>query len=97
MGRPGASRRRAGARSHQELISDRNEEAAMAPAGWVDVHTGRRLSAAALAERVRHAHTVYEANRHIFEDERDALNALGVVPLRECDEAAAPMLHPECA
>lgn len=48
---------------------------------WIDSNTGERLRRGTLdAYRLR-AHRAYEANRHIFEDEVDALNALGVVPM----------------
>jgi hypothetical protein len=47
---------------------------------WIDVVSGDRLSRPALAELRRKAHLLYQANTHIFEDERDALGALGAVP-----------------
>ncbi len=52
-----------------------------------DPETGRWLVGDRLAEYRRQAHLLYEANSHIFEDELDALTALGVV-LVEYDDAA---------
>ncbi|MGD9704946.1 MAG: hypothetical protein AB7Q42_10935 [Acidimicrobiia bacterium] len=43
--------------------------------------TGGRLERDELAEFRALAHRLYEANVHIFEDELDALSALGVVSL----------------
>lgn len=48
---------------------------------WVDDATGRRLDEEELRAYRQRAHVVYLANAHIFEDEADALTALGVVPL----------------
>jgi hypothetical protein len=48
---------------------------------WVNEHTGRCLTEPELRDARRRAHVTYEANSHIFEDEADALTALGVVPL----------------
>ncbi len=56
---------------------------------WIDSLTGRLLDASELAGRRRQAHQVYEANAHIFEDELDALCALGVVPASFLDPIAA--------
>jgi hypothetical protein len=53
---------------------------------WIDATTGDALDAAALAELRDKAHVVYLANGHIFEDEDDALAALGAVPLRRRGE-----------
>jgi hypothetical protein len=47
---------------------------------WIDVVSGDRLSRPALDELRRKAHVLYQANTHIFEDEREALGALGAVP-----------------
>ena len=43
--------------------------------------TGGRLDREELMQFQARAHRLYEANMHIFEDELDALSALGVVPL----------------
>ena len=43
--------------------------------------TGGRLDREELVQFRARAHRLYEANMHIFEDELDALSALGVVPL----------------
>jgi hypothetical protein len=48
---------------------------------WVNTITGERLDRDALNDVRQKAHRAYEANLHIFEDEHDALIALGVVPL----------------
>jgi hypothetical protein len=62
----------------------------MATTQWVNMITGERLDRAALAELGRRAHRVYEANTHLFEDEREALAALGAVTLAELDLAPPP-------
>jgi hypothetical protein len=49
--------------------------------------TGERLDRAALADLRRRAHRAYEANTHLFEDEREALLALGVATLQELELA----------
>jgi hypothetical protein len=46
---------------------------------WTNMIDGQRLSEDELVEMRRRAHCAYEANRHIFEDEAEALAALGVV------------------
>ncbi len=48
---------------------------------WTNVNTGQRLNRAELEGMRRRAHDVYEKNSHIFEDEADALSALGIVPV----------------
>jgi hypothetical protein len=48
---------------------------------WVNTITGERLDRDALNDVRQKAHRAYEANLHIFEDEHEALIALGVVPL----------------
>jgi hypothetical protein len=55
---------------------------------WMNAITGQALERAELADLQRHAHELYEANTHIFEDELDALAALGVVPLHAGPMAA---------
>ena len=53
----------------------------MALTMWTSTITGERLNDRELrALRVR-AHHLYEVNTHIFEDELDALYALGVTPV----------------
>jgi hypothetical protein len=47
---------------------------------WIDAFSGERLSRTQLDELRRKAHVLYAANTHIFEDERDALGALGALP-----------------
>jgi hypothetical protein len=61
----------------------------MAMTQWINATTGRRLDGVELAGLRRHARKVYEANTHIFEDELDALTALGVVPAMRLAAAAA--------
>jgi hypothetical protein len=56
--------------------------------GWTNTNTGKRLSWIELEGMREHAHRVYEVNSHIFEDEVDALTALGVVPLFAIGPAA---------
>jgi hypothetical protein len=48
---------------------------------WVNTITDERLGASDLATMRVRAHDLYVANAHIFEDEADALTALGAVPL----------------
>ena len=50
---------------------------------WVNTLTGERLDRHELEVLQAQAHTVYEANTHIFEDEFEALTALGVVPMHQ--------------
>jgi hypothetical protein len=50
----------------------------MALTMWTDAKTGERLDGRQLSELRERAHRLYEANTHIFEDEVDALAALGV-------------------
>jgi hypothetical protein len=56
---------------------------------WVNTITGERLDRVALDELRTKAHALYEANTHIFEDELEALNALGGVPMLALAAAAA--------
>jgi hypothetical protein len=53
---------------------------------WVNLMTGEWLDRAALADLRRRAHRAYEANMHLFEDEREALVALGVATVTELDQ-----------
>ena len=55
----------------------------MTPTMWSNDITGERLDADELARLRAKAHVLYEANVHIFEDELDALAALGAVPVVE--------------
>jgi len=55
----------------------------MTPTMWSNDITGERLDADELARLRANAHVLYEANVHIFEDELDALAALGAVPVVE--------------
>jgi hypothetical protein len=48
---------------------------------WVNTSTGEPLKPSELAELRARAHRLYAVNAHIFEDEADALTALGAVPL----------------
>ena len=50
----------------------------MALTMWTDARTGERLDGRQLSELRERAHRLYKANTHIFEDEVDALAALGV-------------------
>jgi hypothetical protein len=53
----------------------------MALTMWTNVITGQRLDRDELNQLRDRAHRLYEVNSSIFEDELDALSALGVVPL----------------
>jgi hypothetical protein len=48
---------------------------------WINERTGRRLNRSELCVLRTRARAVYAANAHIFEDEADALSALGIVSL----------------
>lgn len=48
---------------------------------WVNTFTGERLDRDALDALRAKAHRTYESHTHLFEDEYDALTALGAVPL----------------
>ena len=63
----------------------------MATTLWVNAFTGERLDHAVLAGLRAKARRAYQANAHIFEDERDALTAFGVVPADEM-ESVGPQL-----
>jgi threonine aldolase len=52
----------------------------MAATFWVNAFTGNTLEVCELADLRSKARVVYAANGHIFEDEADALTALGAVP-----------------
>jgi len=63
--------------------------------GWTNTITGKQLSWIDLQRMRERARRVYEVNSHIFEDEVDALTALGVVPLSSigrdgCDFVSSP-------
>jgi hypothetical protein len=53
----------------------------MARTLWINAYTGHRLEPSELADLRNKAHVVYAANGHLFEDEADALVALGAMPL----------------
>jgi len=53
----------------------------MKPTLWINVLTGQPLDRLELSDLRFRARAVYAANTHIFEDEAEALSALGVVPL----------------
>ena len=52
---------------------------------WVNTITGERLDRVTLDCLRARAHDLYEVNSHIFEDELEALNALGAVPMLEIE------------
>jgi hypothetical protein len=60
----------------------------MALTMWTNSTTGERLDGRQLSELRERAHRLYEANTHIFEDELDALSALGVRSLLSVPVAA---------
>jgi len=64
----------------------------MALSMWTNFRTGERLEADELQLLRAHAQRVYEVNSHIFEDEREALVALGAEP-----PAIVPPLDPDTA
>ncbi len=53
---------------------------------WVNTITGERLDRDALEVLRVKAHWAYEKNSHIFEDEYEALTALGAVPMSRLNE-----------
>ena len=56
---------------------------------WVNTITGERLDRLTLDGMRCKAHDLYEANTHIFEDELEALNALGAVPMLQLESELA--------
>ncbi len=46
---------------------------------WLDARSGRRLGRSELSALRHRARTLYAANTHIFEDQEEALAALGAV------------------
>jgi hypothetical protein len=50
---------------------------------WMNTNTGERLDRDALDDLRDRAHRLFECNTAIFEDELDALHALGVVSAYE--------------
>jgi hypothetical protein len=63
---------------------------------WMNVISGEQLDRSSLDAFRHKARRAYEANTHIFEDEHEALAALGVVPIAELEPAVgaeAPPLH----
>ena len=61
----------------------------MAMTGWTNTFTGERLDDAELGRLQERARRLYEANTHIFEDEYEALSALGIVPFPPAGALAA--------
>ena len=57
---------------------------------WINATTGQPLDRVELAGMQQRARRVYEANTHIFEDEVDALVALGIVSSIQADALGAP-------
>jgi hypothetical protein len=55
------------------------EVRSMALTMWMNSITGERLDGGQVRDLLVRAHRLYEANSHIFEDEFDALAALGLV------------------
>jgi len=53
----------------------------MAMTMWINDLTGESLDDAGVKRGWRKAKRVYAANTHIFEDEYEALGALGIVPM----------------
>jgi hypothetical protein len=76
--------------SGSEYLEEQEEEIAVARRMtlWINTITGERLDRDALDDLRGKAHRAYEANPHIFEDEYEALRALGAVPLNRLHEAA---------
>ena len=56
---------------------------------WINTITGEQLDRGSLDALRAKAHRAYGANLHIFEDEAEALTALGVVPIRTLAAIAA--------
>ena len=52
---------------------------------WMNETTGQRLDRATLDWFRTKAHELFEANTQIFEDEAEALTALGVVSMLQLD------------
>jgi hypothetical protein len=63
----------------------------MALTMWTSSRTGERLDGLELSALRDRAHRLYEANTHIFEDEVEALAALGVLSLGETRPAGTPV------
>jgi hypothetical protein len=62
---------------------------------WVNTITGKRLDRNALDDLRRKARHAYEANSHIFEDEYEALTALGAVPLNRLQDDTLEIAWPD--
>jgi hypothetical protein len=58
----------------------------MALTMWMNVLEGHRLDQAELEQLRSRARRAYEANTHIFEDEVEALAAMGVLPVLEDEQ-----------
>jgi hypothetical protein len=63
----------------------------MALTMWTNSRTGERLDGLELTVLRDRAHRLYEANTHIFEDEVEALSALGVLSVGESHPAGSPV------
>jgi len=50
---------------------------------WFNQLSDRRITTDEVAELQRRAECLYRTNSHIFEDAREALAALGAIPLAE--------------
>ena len=61
----------------------------MASTFWINSITGEALQGFQLAELQQKAHMLYAVNGHIFEDEAEALTALGAVPAWSLSPLAA--------
>lgn len=68
----------------------------MARTFWMKTMTGVRLDRVELNGMRQRARRLYEVNSHIFEDEVDALAALGVVPAGDL-ASGAPSLSRQLA
>jgi hypothetical protein len=66
------------------------EEAEMALTMWTNVISQKRLDTDELAAFRARAHRLYEANVGLFEDEREALSALGIVSAFEANAERLP-------
>jgi hypothetical protein len=58
---------------------------------WINSTSGERLDERQLRDLRHRARALYAVNTHIFEDELDALTALGVVSAVSAGEATQPV------
>jgi hypothetical protein len=63
---------------------------------WINATTGRALDRRQLDAWRQRARALYRANSHIFEDEVDALSALGVIPAGELIGTASSTAAETC-